>query len=268
MEQSVESGKDIHAVKEATSEAPAVTAVETPVESVAAPEAAAQPIRLSARDRLAAMMAPLAARPRLSRAAVLALAIAVAAAAGSAVGAVAAVALSKPQAASAAEEAAHTVEVNALKGIITQLSSEVASLKSSVEKNAKTANAQIAKVAERVEKAQAEPAARVQKLSEMIERLDRKTEAAAASSDLTGSINTHVSAPLPVAAPKHQDRVVDGWLVRGVFRGKAMLENERLGFYEAVPGADLPGVGRVQTIRRQDGRWVVVTPKGLIVSSR
>ena len=56
--------------------------------------------------------------------------------------------------------------------------------------------------------------------------------------------------------------------MRGVFRGKAMLENERLGFYEAVPGADLPGVGRVQTIRRQDGRWVVVTPKGLIVSSR
>jgi hypothetical protein len=29
----------------------------------------------------------------------------------------------------------------------------------------------------------------------------------------------------------------------------------------------VPGVGRVDAIRRQDGRWVVVTPKGLIVAS-
>jgi hypothetical protein len=61
---------------------------------------------------------------------------------------------------------------------------------------------------------------------------------------------------------------VTNWVIRDVFDGRAMLENDRLGLYEVVPGADLPGVGRVQTIRRQDGRWVVVTPKGLIVSSR
>ena len=33
---------------------------------------------------------------------------------------------------------------------------------------------------------------------------------------------------------------------------------------DALP--DLAGVGRVDAIRKQDGRWVVVTSKGLIVS--
>jgi hypothetical protein len=28
----------------------------------------------------------------------------------------------------------------------------------------------------------------------------------------------------------------------------------------------MPGLGRVEAIRRQDGRWVVVTNKGLIVT--
>jgi hypothetical protein len=38
--------------------------------------------------------------------------------------------------------------------------------------------------------------------------------------------------------------------------------------YQVVPGAPLPGLGPVEQIKRQDGRWVVVTPKGLIVSAR
>jgi len=261
MEQSVESGKEYSPVAAAET----VTTVEAPAAANAAAEAAPEKIRMSFRESLAAIASPLAARPRLSRFTILALAIAVAAAAGSAVGAMAAVAFAKPQPVSS--DNARTIEVNVLRGVITQLSAEVASLKASIDSNAKSANAQIAKAADRIEKAQAEPASRVQKLSELLERIDRRT--AAASSDVTGSIASS-SAAQAVAAPKQQDRpaIVTGWIIRDVFDGRAMLENERLGFYEVVPGADLPGVGRVQTIRRQDGRWVVVTPKGLIVSSR
>jgi hypothetical protein len=36
--------------------------------------------------------------------------------------------------------------------------------------------------------------------------------------------------------------------------------------FEVYPGDPLPGVGRVNAIRRQDGRWVVVTDRGLIVA--
>jgi hypothetical protein len=209
-----------------------------------------------------------AARQRFSRAAVLAVAIALSAAAGSAVGAVAAVAFAKPQ---PIADDARSIEVNALQGVIAKLSSDVASLKASIESSTKSANAQMAKIADRVdraEKAQAEPASRVAKLSELLERIDKRTASAGAAPtapalaqepEITGSI-----------AAKQQDRpsVVNGWVLREVFRGGAMVENDRMGMFEVVPGANLPGLGRVETIRRQDGRWVVVTPKGFIVSQR
>jgi hypothetical protein len=216
---------------------------------------------------LPAIAGPIVVRARLSRVVVLAIAMALSAAAGSTVGAMAAAAFAKPQ--PIPLDDARSIEVNNLRGVITQLSAEVASLKASIDNNAKAANAQIAKFADRLDRAQSEPAARVQKLSELMEKLERRTAAspaqaqapalAAANPDVTGSI-----------APKQQERpaVVAGWVIREVFNGRAVIENERLGFYEVVPGANLPGVGRVETIRRQDGRWVVVTPKGLIVSER
>lgn len=210
---------------------------------------------------LPAIAGPIVVRARLSRVVVLAILMALSAAAGSTVGAMAAAAFAKPQPVS--PDDARTIEVNSLRGVITQLSAEVASLKASIDSNAKAANAQIAKIADRVDRAQTEPAARVQKLSELMEKLDRRAAAApapaAAGPEVTGSI-----------AAKQQDRpaVVAGWVIREVFDGRAVIENERLGFYEVVPGANLPGIGRVETIRRQDGRWVVVTPKGLIVSQR
>jgi hypothetical protein len=35
---------------------------------------------------------------------------------------------------------------------------------------------------------------------------------------------------------------------------------------EVYAGDPIPGLGRVDAIRKQDGRWVVVTSKGLIVA--
>jgi hypothetical protein len=37
---------------------------------------------------------------------------------------------------------------------------------------------------------------------------------------------------------------------------------------EVEPGDVLPGLGRIESIRRQDGRWVVMTSKGMITSMR
>lgn len=221
-------------------------------------------------ENLPGFPGPIVVRARMSRVAFLAVAMALSAAAGSTVGAMAASIFVKPQPLSLDD--AKSIEVNNLRGVITQLSSELASLKSAIDNNAKSANAQFAKLAERVDRAQSEPSQRVQKLSELMEKLERKVAAApaqphaqtqppalAAAPEVTGSI-----------APKQQDRppVVTGWIIREVFDGRAMVEHERLGFYEVVPGAALPGIGRVETIKRQDGRWVVVTPKGLILSQR
>ena len=38
--------------------------------------------------------------------------------------------------------------------------------------------------------------------------------------------------------------------------------------YRVVPGTPLPGLGAVEQIKRENGRWVVVTPKGIIASMR
>ena len=47
--------------------------------------------------------------------------------------------------------------------------------------------------------------------------------------------------------------------------GSALIESRR-GIYEVYAGDPVPGLGRVDAIRKQDGRWVVVTSKGLIVA--
>jgi hypothetical protein len=58
---------------------------------------------------------------------------------------------------------------------------------------------------------------------------------------------------------------VEGWVLRDVDHGSALIEGRR-GMFEVYAGDPIPGLGRVDAIRRQDGRWVVVTSKGLIVA--
>jgi hypothetical protein len=53
-------------------------------------------------------------------------------------------------------------------------------------------------------------------------------------------------------------------VLRDVRRGGALIEG-RAGLYEVYAGDPIPGLGRVDAIRRQDGHWVVVTTKGLVV---
>jgi hypothetical protein len=38
--------------------------------------------------------------------------------------------------------------------------------------------------------------------------------------------------------------------------------------YRVVPGTPLPGLGAVEQIKRQNGRWVVMTPQGIIALMR
>jgi hypothetical protein len=82
------------------------------------------------------------------------------------------------------------------------------------------------------------------------------------ANDATGPVPDVPSAPVSTAALAS---VVDGWVLRNVSGGSALVEG-RPGLIQVMPGDSLPGVGRVETIKREDGRWVVVTASGLIVS--
>ena len=71
----------------------------------------------------------------------------------------------------------------------------------------------------------------------------------------------------PIAVSAERPPVVKDWSIRFVVDGYVYVQG-RSGIYEVVPGAPLPGLGPVQSVKQQDGRWVVATPKGLIVSLR
>ena len=58
---------------------------------------------------------------------------------------------------------------------------------------------------------------------------------------------------------------VEGWVLRDVANGVALIEG-RQGIFEVYAGDPVPGLGRVDAIRKQDGRWVVVTSKGLVIA--
>jgi hypothetical protein len=199
------------------------------------------------------------------RFALLAASVAVAAALGGLIGSLSTLGFAGPK----TETAGATHQ---LQSALAQVTKQVAALKASIDASNRAATTQVSKISERLDrsdKAQAEPAQKLAALTETVAKLEKRLAAAASADDniVTGSIPQRAAAP--AAAPKDQSQpaIVRGWVLRDVYRGRALVEN-RSGLYEVAPGATLPGVGRVETITRQNGRWVVVTPKGLIVSMR
>ena len=77
------------------------------------------------------------------------------------------------------------------------------------------------------------------------------------------------AAPQQVAAvsPSSPASSIPGWGVIEVNRGVAVIQG-RLGVIEVEAGDVVPGIGRIDSIRRQDGRWVVMTSRGRITSLR
>ena len=179
---------------------------------------------------------------------------------------------------------AQVADTSALESSVARIDADVVALKANVEHTSKTGLGQFNRTNDRLdklEKAQAEPMAKIAKLSETVDKLRATPPAAPAQAaaavparETTGSIAptqvaTAAAAPVPApAAPKTEVGrlpTVEGWVLRDVSNGGALIEG-RGGLYEVYAGDPIPGVGRVDAIRRQDGRWVVVTSKGLIVA--
>ncbi|MDP1585468.1 MAG: hypothetical protein Q8M18_18775 [Bradyrhizobium sp.] len=168
-----------------------------------------------------------------------------------------------------------------LEASVARIDADILALKASVEQTSRAGIVRDNKTSDRldkVEKAQAEPAAKLARLSEAVEKLKATqaapvpVAAAAAAKDVTGSISPPateaVAAAVPLPAPKPEVArlpTVEGWVLREVANGGALIEG-RQGIYEVYAGDPVPGLGRIDAIRKQDGRWVVVTRKGLVVA--
>ncbi len=183
-------------------------------------------------------------RPRHKRQALMAATVALAAA----LGAVAGIAASGGFAARKPDVG--VVESHALQQKIGQLGKEIASLKTNIAAADKSARSPIAKIS------------------------DKLTEHLRNAPDITGSIPVPPAAiPTPMPAPRpaatvSRPPVVHDWSIRYVRDGYVYVRQERGDTYQVQIGAPLPGLGPVREVKREDGRWLVVTPKGLIVALR
>ena len=194
---------------------------------------------------------------RSNRFALLAASVAIAAGIGAMTGALAAIALSGSPAPAPVSPLA-AIDLSALHDTIGKMRSEIAALRAGVDTGARTSNSQFAKVTERfdrLDRAQADAA----KLAKAQDK----------PNDVTGSVSPPPRPPAttPSEPPSAvRPGVVEGWVVRSVNRGVAVIQGRRMGVIEIERGDIVPGLGRIEAIRRQDGHWVVVTAKGLIVS--
>ena len=93
--------------------------------------------------------------------------------------------------------------------------------------------------------------------------LNAKPAAPAAPAPVEAATREEAPAPKPA-----KTEPVDGWVLREVYDGAALVENRNRRLYEVMPGGVLPGVGRIEAIERRGARWVVVTDKGFIGTYR
>jgi hypothetical protein len=200
-----------------------------------------------------------AAPPRSWRFALLAATIALAAGVGSFVGSLTASGIGGPvpEAAPSANTADASAVLRALKAQVAELTAMKSSLDGAV-RNANTQFAAISDRLDRVERTAAAPSAQLAHIADTVDRLDKIN----AAPETTGSIGTSA----PPSDAKITDRIVQDWLVQEVRGDRALVESRSGGLFEVGAGSVLPGLGKVESVKRQDGQWVVVTARGLITS--
>jgi hypothetical protein len=219
-----------------------------------------------AKEEPSATAAP-AAQPRSWRFAMLAATIAIAAAVGSFVGSLTGGGVGRlvPEAA----PITNTADVGSILRAVKSELAELSAMKSNLDGSIRNANTQFVAIAERldrVERAATNPAAQLAHIADAVDRLNKIN----AAPETTGSIAPMTSAPMttPPAEPKIVDRIVEDWVVQDVRGDRALVEGRNGSLFEVGAGSILPGVGRVEAVKRQDGQWVVVTARGVITSGR
>jgi hypothetical protein len=122
---------------------------------------------------------------------------------------------------------------------------------------------------------------RVEKIAERLERLERQM----ADPTPTAAIAHKADAPKPASQPdphalptpaevaaagqkvEVRPKVIQNYVLREVADGVALIEGPD-GLREVWPGRGVPGAGKVTSIERQAGKWVVITSDGVIEFKR
>jgi hypothetical protein len=176
--------------------------------------------------------------------------------------------------------ASSSVAIEDLRGTVDRVAS-------SLESNQRELLAKLENFSERVSRAEGKESGSVlallELLNERLERIERSVpialagaQSAPATSNITPAarpiappLRASVAASTPPAAattqPPAEAKKITEWVVREVINGTAILKGPR-GVIGVSIGDLIPGVGRVQSIARQGGRWTVATNKGVITA--
>ncbi|MGF9761188.1 hypothetical protein AAII07_38965 [Microvirga sp. 0TCS3.31] len=177
--------------------------------------------------------------------------------------------------------------------LLVRLSSDLESLKNTaaafkeIEHTSSTAaKSEQAKLADKVERLATslqEPAKKLSSLEGRLDKMESQIMTTLAALNTKPAAPAVSSAPAAPAAPPVTEAAareeapapkpvksepVDGWVLREVYNGAALVESRNRRLYEVMPGGILPGVGKVEAIERRGARWVVLTDKGFIGTYR
>ncbi len=174
---------------------------------------------------------------------------------------------------------AANTEIRNLRETVAQLRKQVSGvsenldgLRTAVDQSSKATNDRFGRFAEnldRIERVSSSSTVKLDKLAQAQAQAPAPAAVASQPPSQTMPMMASVAAPeitgsVPPSAPR---KVVKGWSVRQAYEGIAILQGPN-GVVEAVLGQQVPGLGRIEEIKNENGRLVVESSGGVIYSSR
>jgi hypothetical protein len=145
-------------------------------------------------------------------------------------------------------------EQRAVWSAVTQLQNDIAVLKSNNESTPRAGSSNTSA-------SSSGAPGQLSNLNERFDRIERRIDALG-TKDTTGTVPAAPPPKVGARAP------LAGYSVRDVYRNAALIQGTKIGVMEVSPGDNVPGLGRIHSIRQQDGQWVVFTSRGIISSPR
>lgn len=179
--------------------------------------------------------------------------------------------------------AAANTEIRSLRETVAQLRKQVSGvsenldgLRTAVDLSSKATNDRFGRFGEnldRIERVSSSSTAKLDKLAQAQTQAPPPVASQPQPSSQTMPMMASVAAPEITGSVSPSERnsaprkAVKGWSVRQAYEGIAILQSPN-GVIEAVLGQQVPGLGRIEEIRNENGRLVVETSGGVVYSPR
>ena len=118
---------------------------------------------------------------------------------------------------------------------------------------------------EHVERMAQAPAAKLDQIAARLAQIEPHAGSVAAAAPQTAPAPNASAGAAKPGSGDAKAKMLSGWSIREVFDGIAVVDGP-YGTVEVVTGDNIPGVGRVDAIRRRGNGWILVTSRGTIAS--